>query len=99
MTTAFEPEPGETALLEQACLCADELERIRRELRTAPLTVLGSEGQPRPHPLLDQARHHRATMAALLKALRPDPAEARRLHAQHAAKARWGRHSAPQLVS
>lgn len=62
--------PSERELLLEAARCTDELGRLADALRDAPLVVAGSTGQDRPHPLLDEVRKHRATLVAVVGALR-----------------------------
>jgi hypothetical protein len=88
--------PGELAVLEQACRTADELDRLDKAVRALPdLVVSGSMGQPRMHPLLNEARGHRLLLERLVGALAlPDEYEESGLrpgqrHAQRAANARW----------
>lgn len=76
MSAAYELDPGESALLLQACRTADELERLEVALVDAPMTVAGSTGQARPNPLLEETRRHRAALVALLKVLRTEPERA-----------------------
>jgi hypothetical protein len=87
---------GEFAMLEQACRTADELDRLERAVRALPsLITTGSTGQPKPHPLLAEARAHRQLLERLVGALSlPDEDEESGLrpgqrHAQKAANARW----------
>jgi len=67
----FELSSPELGLLAEACRTRDELERLTIALAGAELLVIGSMGQPRPNPLLDEARKHRETMGRLLALLRP----------------------------
>lgn len=61
---------AETVLAVELCRTVDELERLAVELAgTATLVAVGSMGQPRPHPLLDEVRRHRQAAAALVEAL------------------------------
>ena len=71
----FELEAVELVLLEKACRTADDCARLDEAVAAAPLTVEGSMGQVREHPLLAQSRQTRALLAALLKQLNL-PAEA-----------------------
>ncbi len=49
--------PAELAMLGEACRTADELDRLERAVRALPeLTTIGSTGQLRPHPLLEEVR-------------------------------------------
>jgi hypothetical protein len=69
----FEPSAFEAAILTEACRTVDELQSIRDELRAAEtIVVVGSTGQPRAHPLLDEVRRHRETLARLLTVLGVD---------------------------
>ena len=88
----FDLEPGDAALLEEACRTAEELERLSAALTGEPMLVEGSNGQPRPNPLLEEIRRHRTLLEKLLARLRPAedsaPATVSEL-ASHAAAARW----------
>jgi hypothetical protein len=92
-------EPHERRLLADACRAADELERLERALEDAPLEVPGSTGQPRAHPLLEEVRRHRASLARLIGALRLPTEEPGQLTGQQAtsaagrkmARAKWDR--------
>ena len=93
---SFVLNPGELAVLEQACRTADELDRLDKAVRALPdLVVSGSMGQPRMHPLLNEARAHRLLLERLVGALAlPDEDEESGLrpgqrHAQRAAQGRW----------
>jgi len=97
---SFILNPGEVAMLEQACRTADECDRLERAVRALPdLMAAGSTGQVRAHPLLNELRAHRLTLERCLAALAlPDVEEAAGLrpaqrHGQKAAEARWGRRS------
>ncbi|HUF99993.1 MAG TPA: hypothetical protein VMM60_17855 [Ilumatobacter sp.] len=61
----------------------------------APPEVVGSTRQPRPHPLFEEVRRHRATLAALLTTMRLPAAteevgpKATSLKAWRAARSHW----------
>ena len=80
--------PGETAILEALARTLDELERLEAAMAGQPMTVTGSQGQPRPHPLLGELRAHRALADKLQVSLAlPAPGEltGRRRSGQHKA--------------
>jgi hypothetical protein len=88
--------PGERALLVEACRTADELGRLEKAVRALPeLTVEGSTGQPRAHPLFAEVRAHRQLLERLTSALAlPDVDEEvgagrAQKHAKRAAAVRW----------
>jgi hypothetical protein len=62
-------DPGEEAILGEACRVADEIERLVAGLAGEPLMVAGSKGQPVPNPMFAEVRAHRATLAALIRRL------------------------------
>jgi hypothetical protein len=59
-------DPGERAILGEACRVCDEIERLVAGLADAPLTVAGSKGQPVAHPLIAEVRAHRTNLAVLI---------------------------------
>lgn len=89
----FELGPHELRLLEDACREVDLIERLEVELRDAPLTVRGSQGQQVASPLVQELRQHRGALKGLLAALNlPDDGRAavlRQTRARRAAGARW----------
>jgi hypothetical protein len=92
----FELSGPELALLGEACRVADRLAEIAAELGSAELTVAGSTGQPRPHPLLAEARSQARLLDQLVRALAlPGPGEQvgqrRSPSAREAANVRWMR--------
>lgn len=90
--------PHESAILVQVCRCVDRLDAIETELAAADsLTVTGSTGQPRAHPLLAEQRMQCRVLESLSRALSiPLPGEdvgrRRSPTAREAALARWGGH-------
>lgn len=87
---------GEVEMLSQACRTADELDRLERAVRQlTELTVRGSTGQPKAHPLLEEVRRHRVLLERLTSALcLPNEDENVGLrpgqkHGQKAINARW----------
>jgi hypothetical protein len=70
VATKYVLTPAELEMLGQACRTADELDRLERALRQlAELTVRGSTGQPKAHPLLEEVRRHRVLLERLTGAL------------------------------
>jgi hypothetical protein len=60
----------ELEVLRTLCRLLDELARVETAIaETDSLIVAGSTGQPKAHPLLEEARRHRATLARLVAAL------------------------------
>jgi len=81
-------------MLAQACKVIDLLERIDTQLIAEDLTVPGSRGQERCHPLLSAAVEQRRTFERLLNGMAlpmPNEIEGRRRSpaATAAAQARW----------
>jgi len=90
----YELSPAELATLAQAARVVDVLARLDAELAAGELTVTGSTGQPRAHPLLSASAEQRRVLDSLLRSLAlPMPGEAeghrRSPSAQAAAQARW----------
>jgi hypothetical protein len=86
--------PDELVLLESACGTLDLLHSLEVGMAGEPLTVKGSMGQLREHPLLSEARAQRALLRSLLVALKlPDDsgvaAGNRSVKARAAAQSRW----------
>jgi hypothetical protein len=93
--------PSEHGILEEACRTTDELVRIEKAIKElSVLTVRGSVGQPKAHPLLEEARRHRTLLERLTAALalpnddQKTGLSPRSRHAQKAAQARWNRKKA-----
>lgn len=94
---AYELREDEVTVLEQAARTADTIADLDAALVNAPLTVAGSAGQLREHPLLAEARQQRVLLARLLHQLKlPEPDEVttrraseRSTKARKAARARW----------
>jgi hypothetical protein len=94
VTRVYELSPAELATLAQAARVVDLLGRIDGELAAADMTVEGSMGQLRPHPLLQASGDQRRTLDGLLRSLNlpmPGEDEGRRRSpaAVQAAQARW----------
>lgn len=93
--TVYELSPAELATLAQAARVVDVLARLDAELAGADgMTVTGSTGQPKAHPLLSASADQRRVLDSLLRSLNlPMPGEAeghrRSPAAQAAAQARW----------
>lgn len=86
----------ECAILTQCCRAVDRLDAIEAELAGAPLTVEGSTGQPKAHPLLAEWRAQARVLESLSRALSiPLPGEEvgrrRSPTAREAAVQRWSR--------
>jgi hypothetical protein len=87
----------EVFTLESACRTADTIVRLDAALEGQPLTVAGSMGQLREHPLLAEARQQRSLLGRLLTQLKlPEVGEIgtgtageRSVKARSAALTRW----------
>jgi hypothetical protein len=96
VVAVYELRSDELEVLDQACRVRDTLDRLDQALVDAPLTMLGSAGQVREHPLLSEARQQRAAFARLLGQLAlpdtegPSVAQSRSAWGRHMARARWG---------
>jgi hypothetical protein len=89
VVVAYDLAPGELELLRQACRTVDLLERIDDQLSREDLTVAGSRGQQRGHPLLLVSVEQRRTLDGLLNALAlPMPNE---LEGRRRSRGRWRR--------
>ncbi|VAZ75529.1 hypothetical protein LAUMK4_02518 [Mycobacterium persicum] len=91
---SFELDPVESTVLAELCRCVDRIDGIEAELTGQPLTVSGSAGQPRVHPLLGALREHQKLadrLAVSLGVSMPDAAGSGRPsgHQRKAAKRRW----------
>jgi hypothetical protein len=96
VTSNYVLTPTELETLRQACGTADEVNRLEKALKSLEdLTVLGSTGQEKGHPLLAELRAHRVLLDRLMASLNiPDRDEEVGLrpgqhHARVAANARW----------
>jgi hypothetical protein len=86
--------PHERAILVQCCRVVDRLDAIEAELAGAPLTVPGSTGQPKAHPLLAEWRMQARVLESLSRALSipldgEDVGRRRSPSAREAALQRW----------
>jgi hypothetical protein len=93
--------PSELSMLEQAARTSDEVDRLEKAVRALPeLTVAGSVGQVKPHPLLGELRSHRQLLERLTTALalpnvdQEQGLTASQRHARKAAVDRWSRKAA-----
>jgi hypothetical protein len=86
---------AEIGILARACRVLDRMARMDAEIAAAAsLTVLGSTGQPSPHPLLSSLDAAERTFDILVRALAlplPDERQGKRRSpsAAAAARARW----------
>ena len=90
---SYELSPGEVELLRQACVTVDLLARIDDQLSREDLTVAGSRGQQRAHPLVSASMEQRRVLAGLMSEMAlpfPNESEGRKrsLAAVKAAQAR-----------
>ena len=88
-------DPREEEYLDQACRLADTVEALDAAVAAEGVTVVGSQGQPRLHPGIAEARLARLAMARLLGNIElpsDEPAPtAKQAQARAAARARWQR--------
>jgi hypothetical protein len=86
--------PHERAILVQCCRVVDRMDVIEVELAGAPLTVRGSTGQVKAHPLLAEWRLQARVLESLSRALSiplegEDVGRRRSPSAREAAVQRW----------
>jgi hypothetical protein len=80
VVTEWALDVDQLAVLEAGLRAADRMAEAEATVKSEGLTVAGSKGQPRPHPLLATIDVERRAFLAALKALdleRDDPARAR----------------------
>ena len=87
-------DPAEGELLHELCRTTDELDTLAAAMADQAPVVAGSQGQPRPNPLLAEIRQHRRVAEALVVGLAlPVDGETvgrrRSVNATAAAHARW----------
>jgi hypothetical protein len=91
----YDLHPGELEMLRQAARLTDVIARADAELAAeVELTVVGSTGQPRSHPLLDSAATQRRVLAEMVRSMAlpfPGEEQGRRRSpvAAEAARERW----------
>jgi hypothetical protein len=68
VTSTFDLDPPEAALLEEACRTRDLLADLRREIAQNAAVIDSSQG-PRVHPAMVEARQQRLVLAKLLAGL------------------------------
>jgi hypothetical protein len=68
-TQGLELRPDRQRILYAACRTLDEITRLEIALDAASVTVPGSKGQVRGHPLIRELRDHRLAYQRLLDAL------------------------------
>lgn len=91
---SYELSPAELATLERACRTLDLLAKIDAELATAGVTVLGSMGQVRSHPLIAAQADLSRVLDVQLRSLAlpvgdEDTGRIRSPQQREAAQARW----------
>jgi hypothetical protein len=69
ITAAYELDPAETAMLHELARNLDEIDALVAALAGQPVVVEGSQGQPRPNPILAELREHRKLSERLAAAL------------------------------
>ncbi len=101
----FDLRSDELAVLTELCRTYDRLDVLEVAVADAPLLLSGSQGQPRPNPLLAEIRGFRQVAVQLSRSLAlSDVAETdesgaelptpKQLRSQRAARARWGHRGA-----
>jgi hypothetical protein len=91
-TQRYSTNPAEAEILTELCRAVDTLDRLNTELATVDTVVVGSEGQPRAHPLFATIVEWRKSAELLSRrlALPDDMAAAKRSASAVAAnEARW----------
>jgi uncharacterized membrane protein len=96
VSSTYSLRADERVVLEAAARTADVLAQLDEAMQDAPLTVPGSAGQLREHPLLSESRQQRATLARLLKQLELEDLEEESAGSTAAARSHAGRQLARQ---
>ncbi len=65
----YQLDPAETAILHELARNLDEIDALVVALAGQPAMVEGSQGHPRPNPLLAELREHRKLSERLASAL------------------------------
>lgn len=66
----YELRWDELDILEDICREIDMIDALEKELKGAPLTVRGSQGQEVANPMIGELRQHRATKKSLWAAMK-----------------------------
>ena len=91
VVTDYELDVHELLLLQQACRCADTLDRLAAVAADSPVTVHNVKGDEVPHPTLTESRQQALTLARLLASLRlPSGEESDRPQRRGAARGTYG---------
>jgi len=73
VTGKYELRFDELDILEDICRLNDQIYRLDKELKDAPLMLKGSQGQDVVNPMVTELRQHRATKKSLWSQLKlPD---------------------------
>ncbi len=95
----------ELVLLRQTCAVLDEIAAFDRRIAADGLVVVGSQGQPRPNPLVSQRRASRSLLARLVSQLGLPAADGGRVRTGLEARAasghrkRWGDRPADEVAA
>lgn len=81
----------EAEALTAACRTADDISRLEKSLKDAPVMTIGSRGQSVVNPLFTEVRAHRLALTRLLSAAGLDAGEIedRSTAARRLARRRW----------
>lgn len=85
---------AEIPVLHKVCTLEDHAERIAAAVADAPVTVVGSMGQPTVHPGYQAFRELARIQAKLLESIAPEDTAAGSAAARRLARERWARSSA-----
>lgn len=100
ITTKYVMRADELRILEDACFEMGLVDQMQAELSGSSMTVMGSQGQQVPNPLLSEVRQHRAIVKTLIGSLKlpddgaGDSVGATSAAARAAANARWSKRGA-----
>ncbi len=91
--------PDESALLDQACRVADQVETLAEVVASSPVVIAGSRGQEIVHPAVAELRLQRSLLASLVAKIAVPDGEGEgdwdglsaSERARKASRARWDR--------